>query len=145
MFFIICKGLLMKQSKSTTLKGGSLTMRCYQHRYPEAVVQRFSVKKVLLEISQNWQEKTCTRVFFVNKVAGQAFNFNKKETLAQVFSCEFSKIPWKTFLHRTPLVAASGYTKRNKVISSIAYSIHGHLSYILEAKPKRPFRKKEKR
>ena len=33
----------------------------------EAVVQRCSVKKVFLEISQNSQENTCARVFF-NKV-----------------------------------------------------------------------------
>ena len=30
----------------------------------EAVVQMCSVKKVFLEISQNSQENTCTRVFF---------------------------------------------------------------------------------
>ena len=33
--------------------------------------------------------------------------FIKKETLAQVFSSEFSEISKKTFFHRTPLVAAS--------------------------------------
>ena len=31
---------------------------------PEAVVQRCSVKKVFLEISQNSQENTCARVSF---------------------------------------------------------------------------------
>ena len=31
----------------------------------------------------------------------------KKETLAQVFSCEFCEISKSTFFHRTPLVAAS--------------------------------------
>ena len=31
----------------------------------EAVVQRFSVKKVFLEISQNSQENTCARVSFL--------------------------------------------------------------------------------
>ena len=34
----------------------------------------------------------------------ETYNFIKKETLAQVFSCEFSK---NTFLHRAPVVAAS--------------------------------------
>ena len=33
----------------------------------EAVAQRCSVKKVLLEISQNSQEKTCDRVSFLIK------------------------------------------------------------------------------
>ena len=33
--------------------------------------------------------------------------FIKKETLTQVFSCEFHEISKNTFFHRTPLVAAS--------------------------------------
>ena len=50
------------------------------------------------------------RVSFFNKVAGQrqAINFIKKETLAQVFSCEFCEISKNTFSYRAPLVAASG-------------------------------------
>ena len=39
--------------------------------------------------------------------SGLACNFIKKETLAQVFFCEFCKISKSTFLHRTPLMAAS--------------------------------------
>ena len=35
------------------------------------------------------------------------FLFNKKETLAQMFSCEFRKISKNTFSERTPPVAAS--------------------------------------
>ena len=38
----------------------------------------------------------------------EASNFIKKETLAQVFSCEFYEIYKNTFYYRTPLVAASG-------------------------------------
>ena len=53
---------------------------------PEAVIQRCSVKR-FLEISQNSQENTCA----------EACNFIKKETLAQVFSCEFCKISKNTF------------------------------------------------
>ena len=37
----------------------------------------------------------------------KACNFIEKETLAQVLSCEFCEISKNTFLHRTPLVAAS--------------------------------------
>ena len=37
----------------------------------------------------------------------EACNFIKKETLAQVFSCEFGKIFKKTFFNRTPPVDAS--------------------------------------
>ena len=36
----------------------------------EAVVQKCSVKKVFLEISEHSQENTCARVSFFNKVAG---------------------------------------------------------------------------
>ena len=36
-----------------------------------------------------------------------ACNFIKKETLAQVFSCEFYEISKKIFFHRTPMMAAS--------------------------------------
>ena len=48
-----------------------------------------------------------------NKVAGsqacrpEACNFNKKETLAQVFSYEFCEISKNSFIYRTPPVAAS--------------------------------------
>ena len=38
----------------------------------EAVVQRCSVKKVFLKISQNSQGNTCARVYFWNKLAGLA-------------------------------------------------------------------------
>ena len=41
---------------------------------------------------------------FLNKVAGLTL---KKETLAQVFSCEFCEISKNIFFHRTPLVAVS--------------------------------------
>ena len=48
-----------------------------------------------------------------NKVAGQACNFIKKETLAQVFSSEFCEIAKKTFSYRTPLLAAGAVKLRN--------------------------------
>ena len=63
-------------------------------------VARCSVKKVFLEISQNSQENTCARV-------SEACNFIKKETLAQVFSCEFCEISKNPFSYRTLTVAAS--------------------------------------
>ena len=71
----------------------------------EAVARRCSVKKVFLEILRNSQENTCARVSFLIKL--QACNFIKKETLAQVFSCEFCKISKNAFYYRTPRMAAS--------------------------------------
>ena len=61
----------------------------------EAVVKRCSAKNVFLEISQNSQENFCASVSFLIKL--QACNFIKKETLAQVFSCEFYEISKNTF------------------------------------------------
>ena len=59
----------------------------------EAVVRRCSVKKVFLKV-------------FLKKVP-EACNFIKKETLTQVFSCEFWEISKNTFFYKTPSVAAS--------------------------------------
>ena len=56
-----------------------------------------SVKKVFLEISQNSQENTCARASFLIKLQAEVCNFTKKETLAQVFSCEFYEISKSTF------------------------------------------------
>ena len=42
-----------------------------------------------------------------SSVQPQACNFIKKETVAQVFSCEFCEISKSTFFYRTPPVAAS--------------------------------------
>ena len=60
-----------------------------------------SVKKVLLQISQNSQGKICA----VAGLRPQAFL--KKETLAQVFSCKFCEISKNIFPYRTPPVTAS--------------------------------------
>ena len=73
----------------------------------EAVVRKCSVKKVFWKIPQNSQENTCARVSFLIKLQASACTFVKKETLAQVFSCEYCKILKSTFFHRTPSVAAS--------------------------------------
>ena len=72
----------------------------------ESSHQRCSIKKVFLKNSQNSQENTCAKVSFLIKLqvflAGlfliklQAF-FLKKQTLAQVFSCEFCYIFKNTF------------------------------------------------
>ena len=48
----------------------------------------------------------CHKLFF-NKVAGQAGNFIKKETMAQVFSCEFCEIPKNTFFQEHLWATAS--------------------------------------
>ena len=70
--------------------------------YTEAVVCMWSVKKVFLEISQNSLESTCARVSLLIKLQASVCNFIKRETLAQVFSCEFCEIFKNIFFNRTP-------------------------------------------
>ena len=64
----------------------------------EAVVQRSSVKKVFLKISQNAKENTIDKVSFLIQFAGGAGNFIKKETLEQMLSSEFYEIFKNFFL-----------------------------------------------
>ena len=75
-FWVHSDILVSKTSLKRLLRSSFLSSQTY-HFSPskmywrsEAVVQRSSVKKVFLEISQNSQENTCTRVSFFNKVAG---------------------------------------------------------------------------
>ena len=75
--------------------GGSNKMKYLTDR--EAAIRMCSVKKVFLEISQNSQENTCTRACFLIKFQAWASNFTKKETLIQVFSCEFCGISKNTY------------------------------------------------
>ena len=74
-------------------------------------------KSVLRDFGKFIGKHLCRSLFF-NKVAGLSpatllkkrlwpCNFIQKETLAQVFSCEFCKISMNTFSYRTPPVAAS--------------------------------------
>ena len=91
----------------------SLQIRESQYN-PEAVARRCSVKKMSLEVLQNSQESTFARVSFLIKLQSEACNFIKKETQAQVFSCEFCQISKNTFSYRMPLVAASNNVRVNQ-------------------------------
>ena len=73
----------------------------------EAAIGAALSEKVFLEISQNSQENNCARVSFLIKLQAEACNFTGKETLAQVFSCEFCKIFNCNSFYRIPPVAAS--------------------------------------
>ena len=58
----------------------------------------------VLKIYQISHENTCARVSFFNKVSGlRPATLLKKETLTQVFSCEFCQISKKNLFYRTPL------------------------------------------
>ena len=76
----------------------------------------FCEKGVLRNFSKFTGKQVCQSLFF-NKVADlrpQACNFIKKETLAQVFSCEFCQISKNTFFQGTPLVVASEHEDKDE-------------------------------
>ena len=69
-------------------------------------------KKGVLKNSAKFTGRYLCQSLFFNKFADlspQASNFIKKETLPQVFSCEFGEISKISFFHRTPLVAVSEF------------------------------------
>ena len=74
------------QCNETIHKLGSKSshLRCY-------------VRKVFLEILQNSQENTCSRVSFLIELQASTCNVIKKETLTQMFFCEFCEIFKNTF------------------------------------------------
>ena len=84
---------------------------------------------MFLEISQNSQENNCARVSFLINLQASAlqlyqktgtllrksWNFIKKETLAQVFSCEFCEISKKTSFTEHLRTTPSQKRMRNRV------------------------------
>ena len=93
--------------------------------HQEAVAQTCSVKKVLLEISQNSQEHVCARVSFLINLQAPPVTLLKKR-VAQAFSCKFREISKNTFFHITPLVAASDHHKvTTKLVHQYGRAIQG--------------------
>ena len=74
-------------------------------QYSEAAARGALQEKLFLEILQNLQENTCVTVSFLIKLQA----FIKKETLAQVFSCEFCEISKSTFFTEHIWATASEY------------------------------------
>ena len=75
--------------------------------------QRCSMKKGVLRNFTKFTGKHLCQSLFFNKVAGlrpEACNFIKKETLAQVFSCEFCEISKNTFFTEHLWTTASVWT-----------------------------------
>ena len=78
----------------------------------------FCKKGVLRNFAKFTGKHLYERLFF-NIIAGLACNFIKKESLAQVFFCEFCKISKNTLFYRTPQVAASKITMFKKITESL--------------------------
>ena len=74
----------------------------FGRNHPEVFCNKKSSKKF-----HKIHRKTPVPESFLHKVTG--CNFIKKETLAQVFSCEFCEISKNTLFYRTHLVVASVY------------------------------------
>ena len=73
--------------------------------YQQKQSSRGVLEKGVLRNFVKFKGKHLCQSLFFNKVAD--LNFIKKETLEQVFSCEFYKISKKTFFYRTLPVTAS--------------------------------------
>ena len=68
----------------------------------EAVIRRYSLKKVFFKISRNSQENTCARVSFFNKVAGlRPATLLKKRLWHRCFPVNFAKFLRNLFSQNT--------------------------------------------
>ena len=82
-------------------------------------------KKVVLRNFTKFTGKHLWQSLFFNKVA----NFIKKETLAQVFSCEFCEVSKKNFLTEHVWATASKKNidkKSNMIDMSVSHAIKVH-------------------
>ena len=99
----------------------------------EAVTGGVLFEKVFLELSQNSQENTRARVSFLIKLQASAFNFIKKGTLAQLFSCEFNEIFKNTLYTQHLCVTASVNTTlkyyQNQELNKILKLMRGAIKF----------------
>ena len=65
------------------------------------------MKGVLKNFAKFTGKHPCQSLFLIT-LQTSVFNFIKKETVAQVFSCEFCKSFNDTYFYRAPVVTASG-------------------------------------
>ena len=77
-------------------------MKCLERKISQCILP--------LKVSQNSRQNTFARASFLIKLQTYC-NFIKKETLSQVFSCEFCEVFKNTFLAEQLRVTASAYTK----------------------------------
>ena len=79
----------------------------FLYQRAEAVARRGSVKKYSSKFGKIHRKTLVRESTFLIKLDALACNFIKKETLAQLFYCEFSEISENAFSYRTPPLAAS--------------------------------------
>ena len=103
MYYLFCN-LVSRISLQCNCSGLFSILNTWHQIYPEnqsSHPEVFCKKGVLRNFAKFTGKHLCQSLFFKN--------FFKKETLAQVFSCEFCKISKNTFSYRTLLVAASDF------------------------------------
>ena len=84
--------------------------------------------------------EAATRSVLLEKVAS-ACNFTKKETLAQVFSCEFCEISWNTFFRNTEVLLIKTQLVLNR--SSKCAKVRFRKNQVLQKKVKTKTEKSE--
>ena len=85
----------------------------------EAVIRKCSVKKEFLKILQNSQENICAKIFFIKAAGLRPETLSKKDTPAEVFSCELYEIFRNTYFYRRwllPVAASIAFLTENQQI-----------------------------
>ena len=110
--------------------------------FKNTVVQRCSVKKVFLEISQNSQENTFARAFFLIKISSVILGHNKFRTYSGQLLSTFNKVNidlikgtlprggW-TFLIKSSIYTRFPMIKPIDVFSKKNVFMNGFLKFIL--------------
>ena len=75
--------------------------------FTQITIYLFWCKVKIVSVEITLLLKIHTIIYSIQLDCVKACNFIKKESLAQVFSCEFCEISKNIFFYRTPLVAAS--------------------------------------
>ena len=86
-------------------------------------------KKGFLRNFANFTGNHLCQSFFFNKIPGLACNFIKKETLAQFFSCEVSKISKNTFFTEHLWATASGSNLKRLYWNTSFFDATTNISY----------------
>ena len=105
LFLNVCKESFHITHVCISQKVKYVLMCNLQHIMKTKIVADFQIcLNVPLKISQNSQQNTCARVYFLIKLQPSGLpTFIKKVTLAQVFLCELCEIFQNIFLYRMPL------------------------------------------
>ena len=105
--------------------------------YRSSYSKVFCKKSVLRIFAKFTGKHLCPSLLCLSPPAPQpqAYNFIKRETLAQVFSCEFCKIFRNIFSYITPPVVASGFIYSKRLMYRLnckILSVHNNKPSIIE-------------